>query len=245
MQESESPWYKLIHFGLEFFGRYYSNYRGFVVDNNDPSHQNRIKVVIPGINPNTKIGRWAYPKNNWGGKDYGTSMLPQVNDMVIIEFANGDPETPFWSHAGYGLDEKPEELKPITNYGFKTPKKNLIVIEDGETTTDGKILVKFKTGKEYYLIGKELFELEAKLIKLGKNGDEWAVLGETLLKKLDSLITQLEQNQTLLQNHTHTTNAGPSGPAIQLPALEEIKTEFKDIRVSLNEALSNKVKLDK
>lgn len=245
MSPSDSLWHKLTHYGLEFFGLFYSNYRGFVIDNKDPKNLNRVKVIIPAINPDDKEGTWAYPKNTWGGKDYGTNLLPLVNDMIWIEFEHGNTDCPVWSHAGYGRDEKPEEFSETTNYGFKTPKKNLIIIEDGETETDGKILVRFKSGKEYFLIEKELFELEATEIKLGKNGDEQAVLGNTLFEKLTDLLNKLEINQNILLTHTHTTNAGPSGPPIQGPHFTNIKAGLTSIKNSLSVILSNKVKLDK
>lgn len=242
MREDESPWYKLIHYGLEFFGRYYSTYRGFVIDNNDPDNQNRIKVIVPGINPNTLKGTWAYPRNSWGGKDYGVTLLPQIGDMVMVEFQHGETEVPLWSHASWGTNEKPEELKPVTNYGFKTPKKNLVVIEDGETEDDGRVLVKFKTGKEYYLISKDLFELESKLIKLGKDGDEQAVLGNTLKNQLENILNKMEEITTTLSTHSHPTNGSPPTEA---PKFIIMSGEIKTMVQQLIKILSNKVKLDK
>lgn len=242
MQESESPWFKLIHYGLEFFGRYYSNYRGFVLDNNDPDNQNRLKVVIPSLNPNTKKGVWAYPKNSWGGKGYGVSMVPMLNDMVIIEFEHGDTECPMWSHASWGTDEKPDELKPLTNYGFKTPRKNLIVIEDGVSDSDGKILVKFKTGKEYYLISKDLFELESKEIRLGKNKDEAAVLGDTLKSQLNDILDLVSDMNTTLATHSHPSDGAPPAEAADFTGNI---LKVKDMITNLTKLLSKKVYLDK
>ena len=242
---TDSLWYKLANNGLEFFGLFYSNYRGFVLNNDDPKKLNRILVTIPNINPQDTIGIWAYPKNNWGGKDYGTNLLPLINDMVWIEFEHGNVECPVWSHAGYGKDEKPTEFDKTTNYGFKTPNKNLIIIEDGITDIDGKILVKFKTDKDYFLIEQDKFELESALIKLGKNGDEWGVMGETLKAKLELLIEKMEINQNILSTHTHTSNAGPTGPAIQATAFMGIKAGLTSIKNSLSQILSGKVKIDK
>lgn len=241
MQESESPWYKLAMFGLEFFGRYYSNYRGFVIDNKDPNNQNRVKVVIPSMNPNTKKGVWAYPKNSWGGKDYGVSMIPKNNDMVIIEFEHGDTECPMWSHASWGTDEKPEELKPVTNYGFKTPNKNLVVIEDGETDEDGKILIKFKTG-EYFLIKKELFEVEAKKIKLGKNGDEAAALGDTLKQQLEDILDLIKDMNQTLSTHSH---AQLGAPPTEFALFTTNITKITSMIAKLSKIISKKVFLDK
>ena len=39
----------LIQNGFEAFGRYYSSYRGFVVDNNDTEGNGRLKLLVPQI----------------------------------------------------------------------------------------------------------------------------------------------------------------------------------------------------
>ena len=78
MVKENSPWYKLIIYGMEYFSRYYSNYRGFVVDNVDPKGLNRIKVIVPKLDRDNEDGLWAYPKGNWGGKNYGVNILPKI-----------------------------------------------------------------------------------------------------------------------------------------------------------------------
>lgn len=228
---SDSIWYRLIHYGLEFFGRYYSSYRGFVVDNDDPDGMNRVKVVLPTIHPYDNIGEWAYPINNWGGENYGTHCLPQKGDMVWISFEHGNPDFPLWQHAGYATNEKPEEFSSPDIYGFKTPKGNLVIIDDAD---EGKILIKYKSGKEYFLTQKDLIELEsAGLIKLGKNGDEFALMGNTTKEKLDMLLN-------LIMTHTHptTTEGTPTGVPTNV-------TDFTQLKSTLPDILSKKVKLDK
>jgi hypothetical protein len=227
----DSIWYRLIHYGLEFFGRYYSSYRGFVVDNEDPEGMNRVKVIMPTIHPYDKVGEWAYPINNWGGENYGSHCLPQKGDMVWLSFEHGNPEFPLWQHAGYATGEKPEEFNSSNVYGFKTPKGNLVIIDDAD---EGKILIKYKSGKEYFLTQTDLIELEsAGLIKLGKNGDEFALMGNTTKNKLDVLIN-------LILTHTHPviTEGAPTGPPVNA-------SDFTQLKSSLSDILSEKVKLDK
>lgn len=234
--DTNSPWHRLLYYGLEFFGRYYSTYRGFVIENKDPDNQNRVKVVVPGINPNTAIGTWAYPKDSWGGKDYGVSLLPQIGDMVFVEFQYGDTEVPLWTHAGWGHHEKPEELIPTTNYGFKTPKGTLVVIEDAD---DGQVLVKYR-GKEYWLVKKELIELESKGINLGKDANEQAVLGNKLEDKMNSILDKMDSLCELLSTHSHPSQGSPPTQATQFILLQQ---QFKGIATSLKEILSGVVKL--
>ena len=235
----DNPWWKLIHIGLEYFGRYYSVYRGFVVDNDDPEKMDRCKVIIPSLSPNDIEGKWAFPKNGWGSKNYGTTMLPQKGDVVYLTFEQGNLDYPLWENASYAKGEKPKEFKTPNHYGFKTPKGKLIIIDDND---NGSILVKLETG-EYINISKELLETEAKYIKLGKNGSNKALLGEILLGKIENLIELNKSLIDILRNHTHPA---PNSPSAELaPILPTIKQQLIQLSNSLNDALSNKVKLDK
>lgn len=237
--QSESPWYKLIYYGLEFFGRYYSSYGAIVVDNNDPLKLNRVKLVYPQLIKDDTTGNWAYPKALWGGKNYGIQVLPQVGDIVYVEFAHGDLEYPMWVHGSYGEGELPTEFSSPNIYGFKTPNGNIILIDDNDES--GNILVKFKTSNEYIKITKDILELESKLIKLGKEGKEAAILGDTLKEKLDSLFDKLGDLQQILATHSHPGNGSPPSQAAQFIA---IRSELGILKQTLTQILSNKVKLD-
>ena len=240
----DSVWYKVLIYGLEFIGRYYSSYRGFVVDNNDPKGLNRIKVVSPIINTfDNENGIWAYPKGNWGGKDYGVQMLPKKGDMVWVEFEHGDLQHPMWNHASYGKDEKPEEFNTPDKYGFKTPAGTIILIDD--TEGEEKILVRRKGKLEYIQIEEGKNTLEATQILLGKGGDEKATLGETLQNKLESLHTEVANLATQVSSlATGVVPVFPGGTAIAA-ACTVISQQVTTLKGTLAQILSNKVKLDK
>lgn len=239
---SNSLFSRLMHFGLEYFGRYYSSYRGYVLDNNDPKGMNRVKITCPNIHGEDPIGVWAYPKGQWGGKNYGINLLPEKGDVVLVEFDHGDSDYPMWSHSGYALAEKPEEFKELGTYGFKTPQGNIIIIDD---TANPRILVKFKNNNEYIEIKEKQLELESTLIKLGKVGDEWAALGETNVAKIEAICNKLESFMQDYISHTHPTSQGPSGPPLTATVVEEQKLGLVEIRESLDEILSAKVKIDR
>jgi len=120
----------IIYQGLEVMGRYYSSYRGYVMKNEDPEGLGRIKVKIPQITKDQTHVKWAFPKHNFSGKGYGMQVLPVLGDIVWVEFEHGDPQFPLWFHGHFTRDEKPEEFVTSQVYGFKTPKGQIIIIDD-------------------------------------------------------------------------------------------------------------------
>jgi hypothetical protein len=122
----------LLYQGMEYFGRYYSSYRAYVVENEDPDGMNRIKVVIPQITRNSTHARWAYAKNQISGDGYGIHALPQKGDLVFIEFEFGDVKFPMWTFGHYYKGKKPTEFDSPLKYGFKTPAGQIILIDDTE-----------------------------------------------------------------------------------------------------------------
>lgn len=239
VKTKESIWHQIIQFGLEITGRHYSSYRAFVVNNEDPLGMNRLQLLVPHLNEVVPDDTWAFPKNVWGGKNYGSQLLPQKGDMVWVEFEYGDADYPIWSHAGYSEDEKPDEFETINHYGFKTPQGTLILINDNDDKEE--ILIKHASTTDWVNITKDTLELESKLIKLGKNGNEHGVLGDTLKKTLDDLTDKVMELTELLSTHTH---AGPTGPPIKKVQISQIKTNIQTIKDTHSKILSQKVKTD-
>lgn len=239
----ENPWYSIIQYGLEFIGRYYSSYRGFVINNEDPLGMGRLQLLIPIIDDTQPSETWAFPKNIWGGNNYGSQLLPQKGDMVWVEFEHGDTNYPIWCHAGYAEEEKPKEFETPYHYGFKTPSGSIILINDNKEKEE--ILVKLNTGTDWYKINKDVFELESKIIKLGKKGEEAAVMGDTLKSKLEAIMDRLDQLQELIINHNHSSNSGATSKPLNFTELEEVKSGLSTIKGELPDILSEKVKIDK
>lgn len=140
----------ILYRGLEHFGKYYSSYRGYVVDNEDPDGLGRIKATIPTVTKGVTHSKWIYPKNAFSGNGYGTQVLPMVGDLVWIEFEFGDTNFPLYSHAHFTKGEKPEEFINHEVYGFKSPKGQVVIIDD----RDNEVYVSLEradgTMKDYY-----------------------------------------------------------------------------------------------
>lgn len=129
--------------GLEGIGRFYSTYRGIVINNEDPLKLNRLQIEVPDI---TQTLVWAYPKGQPGPLQSGAKYLtPEINDVVFVEFQSGDPNYPLWSYCGWAKTQVPPELEKKEVIGIVTPNGNKIFLDDETNTT--KILLKVSEDK--------------------------------------------------------------------------------------------------
>jgi len=120
----------VTYFGLEKIGLYYSQYRGFVMDNDDPKGYGRLRINVPDIHGDQVPAQWAWPVSTYSGKGYGAQVLPQINDVVWVRFEKGSTRKPLWAHGYFGAGGVPEELKGPTKYWFRTPSGITILVDD-------------------------------------------------------------------------------------------------------------------
>jgi len=130
----------LLFHGLEAVGKYYSSYRGYVMENDDPENMGRILVTVPAVTSDKQHTKWAWPKSQFSGSGYGIQLLPVKGDIVWVEFENGNARFPLWSHGHFGKDEKPTEFASAQVYGFKSPKGQMVIIDDRDGQE--KVIVK-------------------------------------------------------------------------------------------------------
>ena len=171
----------MIDTGLEKFGLFYSKYRAFVVDNEDPQGYNRVRLVIPGIADNP-MDYWAWGVNQFAGPNYGSQMIPPKGTMVWVEFEKGDPNKPIWSHGSHSIKSQlPKELKDPNFFWFKTPGGNFIGLND----TTGEISITNKNGDSITSTNKGI-SFKSEKIYLGdkEKANETAALGDETAKML-------------------------------------------------------------
>lgn len=243
----------LIYYGFEFFGKYYSSYRGFVVNREDPEDYNRLMLVIPTITGVNSYPYWAWPKHNYAGKGYGTQIIPQKGEMVWVEFEMGDPTKPIWCFGHFGTKEKPEKLKGnLDNYWFHTPGGSIVELDDRNKL----IRVTDSTGNIYESNSKGISLIRGnRKISLGKlnKASEPAVLGDKNVDVLKDIVKQLNAITTALSIYSKAqAGVTASAPFTPLTAalttltgsIDKIKIDIVKLNLPIQKTKSLHVTLD-
>lgn len=174
--------------GVEAIGRFYSRYRGIVVNNNDPDNLQRLEVIIPNLHAGG-IKVWARSASHQGGVNYGMKYFtPLPGEVVWVEFEKGNPMKAIWSYHGWAKVEVPEELKSNTVAGLISPNGNKVILND----TDGVLSIQVE--KKISILTEE----EGESISLGipekcsisLTGDQIEIIkGESTITLSDDGIT--------------------------------------------------------
>ena len=101
--------------------RWYGKYRGFVTHNEDPEKLGRIRAIIPEVLGDSLSCSWATP---CFPPDYFS--VPEIDEVVWIEFESGLVDLPIWTGVPYGTKKKPP-TSVNTNY----QKRKVIHTESG------------------------------------------------------------------------------------------------------------------
>ncbi len=117
----------LSYWGMERFGKYYSSYRAFVYEREDPEGMGRLQLIIPHLHGPTPYKYWAFPVGIPSGFNYGWHWIPQKGEMVMVEFEAGNPNKPMWKYGHHAktpdnLTEIPPDMSDPDLYWFRTPK---------------------------------------------------------------------------------------------------------------------------
>jgi hypothetical protein len=91
----------------EVRGRYFGKYRGSVDNIDDPEGIGRIQARVPSVYAD-RISPWALPAVPFAGAAHGLVLLPEVDDLVWIEFEAGDPARPIWTGTWWGTQGLPD-----------------------------------------------------------------------------------------------------------------------------------------
>lgn len=218
--------------GCEGLGRFYSKYRGVVLDNTDPDNLGRILVVVPSVN--NELAEWAFPAVFQGSPNSGMKYItPSLGETVWVEFECGDPMYPIWSYCGWAMRECPEELKDTNSIGFITPSGNKVILKDSE----GIMIISIvdSSGKELSNISieKDIVKVKAKEIRL-QTGGQGIVLTDKLVNQLNKIEDELSNLKTTIVNASNAVvpeDGGKSafGVLSSWSSKKITKTVMKDI----------------
>lgn len=205
--------------------KFYSIYRGEVADNNDPENSGRLLVKVPQVYDFEVYEYWANPIGIYSGFKKGFFFLPNVGDMVWVQFENGDPAYPVWQYGWWRNEhEIPTGAKPDINI-IQTEGGNRIIMND----TDKVIKIEDPHGHVITLNEKGV-SIESKNISLGSldKSKEPIVLGDTAMDLLNEFITDLGNLKHIPTNNgmTYAINGSPDWQTLQ----NKWKTKWEEFK---------------
>lgn len=171
----------LTTIGLEKYGKYYSVYRAFVIDNEDPENKGRVRLSIPDVTGLKELNTWVWPKGVFAGKGYGFHFIPQVNEVVYVEFEYGDPKRPLYSYGYPGNGDIPENYNSINQYWVITPAGHRLLFDEDENTVE----IYHKDGK--------YIKLTESVIELNGTSNGGLVKSEETANKLNDIISVINE----------------------------------------------------
>jgi len=133
----------------------YDVYYGIVTQNKDPDGLNRVKVRLPWMDQgDTDQTHWAQLLTPMEGNKFGWYTLPDVDDVVVIVFVDGDSKQPvivggIWSKT----DNAPEPNEDGKNNfrGYRSRSGHRLILDDSSNT---KVVLADKTAKNMIGIGR-------------------------------------------------------------------------------------------
>ena len=103
-----------------------------VVNIEDPDKLNRVKCRPVG-EPEEAVTDWCYFMGPLGGSGCGLFLPPQVNDLVVLGYLNGDPRRPVVLGGYWNKDRKAPftlEKGVAQDYALRTPNQVDLTIHD-------------------------------------------------------------------------------------------------------------------
>ncbi|HCW46225.1 MAG TPA: type VI secretion system tip protein VgrG [Erwiniaceae bacterium] len=163
---------------------------------------------------------WVRVSSAWAGQGYGGVQIPRVNDEVVIDFINGDPDRPIVTGRVYNEASMPPWPLPAaaTQMGFLSRSK------DGTPDNANALRFEDRAGEEQVWIQAERnLDVNVKndaSVVVEKNSTRF--IGENENQRIvQDQVTGVKGHSTYLTGKTHTVNAVElftigSGEAIRL-----------------------------
>ncbi|MGC8424670.1 type VI secretion system Vgr family protein [Mixta calida] len=150
---------------------------------------------------------WVRVSSAWAGQGYGGVQIPQVNDEVVIDFINGDPDRPIVTGRVYNEASMPPWPLPAaaTQMGFLSRSK------DGTPDNANALRFEDRAGEEQVWIHAERnmdTEVENDETHLVGNNRSKTIVGNETTQVKKNRTETVDQNETITihQNRSETVD---------------------------------------
>ena len=199
--------------------KHWGKYRGIVVARDDPERLGRLKVLVPSLLGDAVTG-WAWPAACYAGAKIGLFALPLVDDVVWVEFMEGELEHPIWSGAAWAKPDGQSELPPpaLDSYPdqvvLRTPSGHQIVLRDVDGSE--RITIRAATGCEVVLdpVANRVTVRADEVVVRGAGGSVQELATKSFV-------------QNVFEQHVHPTGVGPSSQPVPTPVPDQLTAILK------------------
>jgi type VI secretion system secreted protein VgrG len=210
-----------------------------VMQVDDRDSMGRVKVQFPWQKAGNEITPWVRVVNPMASKEKGMYFIPEVDEMVFVDFEFGNPDIPFVTGSMYHGDAKPGDLFNKNNNikGIITKGGNHILIDDTdgketirifnkdskneiELSLDGGSHIRAKSNGTIFLEAAKGIQLKAPKIKMEAD-EEWDVkAGKTQIKNDTSMEvsagTELKVEGLTVDVNAQTTGSFKTSAQLEL-----------------------------
>ncbi len=189
-----------------------------VTNINDPQKLDRVRCKFITKNEEALELDWAYVMTPFGGKECGFYFMPNVDDLVLVAFEDGDIRRPIIIGGLWGkLVESPLKLQDGKNetYLIKTPNQSSIELADKK----GEETITIKTPKERKVVlndKEKLIELSDGDNSISMNGNS----GEVKIKCKSKLTIEVGSGNTITIDGTGGTVKIAGAQSVNIEAIQ-------------------------
>lgn len=180
----------------------------------DEQNLNRVKCLPIGVEA-TEETDWCYVMMPMGGAGCGSFFFPQVNDLVVLTYLDGDPHRPLVLGGFWNTEVKP----PLTikdgkneDYMLRTPKKIELSLHD--TDKKQKVTLTMPSGTLLTLDDEN-----SKVTIQDKQGNNALIMdmkgGEITLKAKSKVTIQAGKTSVVLESGGNITQKGSGKISLQ------------------------------
>ncbi len=147
--------------------KFYGKYRAIVTEVHDTEFRGRIKVKCPKVYGEYE-SPWCLPCVPFAFDKGGVFMLPHLNEVVWIEFEEGNPEYPIWIGSWWGTEKAPLDKSKYPSEAnihkiIRTRSGHILEFVDWEGNE--QIILRHSSGSQIVFEPSGEIKIEGKKIK--------------------------------------------------------------------------------